>query len=76
MGILSKKIENIIHNDSSGKFELFYGSNGEFRKFVNEKEQTNSLKMKNGKLSSGFLSLVEADGNKQFGAYIEVGTAK
>lgn len=76
MGILTKKIENHIHKDSTGRFELFYGSLGEFMKFTNEKTYKNSLKMKNGKLSSGFLSLVEPDENKQFGAYIDVGTAK
>lgn len=76
MGILTMKIENLIHNDSFGKFELFYGSSGEFLKFTNEKATKNSIEMKNGKLSSGFLSLVEPDENTQFGAYIEVGIAK
>lgn len=76
MGILTKKIESHIHNESTGRFELFLGSPGEFMKFVNDKTYKNSLKIKNGTISSGFLSLVEPDENKQFGAYIDVGTAK
>lgn len=76
MGILTKKFESHIHKDSTGRFELFFGSPGEFMKFANEKTHKNILKMKNGTISSGFLSLIEPDENKQFGAYIEVGTAK
>ena len=36
----------------------------------------NPLRMLNGKLSSGFLPLIEPDGEKQFGAYIMLGTGR
>lgn len=70
MGILTIQIEKKIHQDTAGKYELFYGSPGEFQKFATEKAQQLPLKFRNGKLSSGFIPLVEPDAEKQFGAYI------
>jgi len=70
MGILTMQIEKKIHEESIGKYGLFYGARGEFQQFVIKNMHDNPLKMRNGKLSSGFLSLVEPDGEKQFGAYI------
>ena len=70
MGILTMLIEKKIDQDTTGKYKLFYGSRGEFQKFVVEKTSQHPLKIKNGKLCSGFLSLVEPDAEKQFGAYI------
>lgn len=70
MGILSLHIEKHIHPQSVGKFELFYGKPGEYHRFANQKALEHPLKMKQGKLLSGFLSLVEPDETKQFGAYL------
>jgi len=75
MGILTMQIEKKIHKETLGKYELFYGVRGEFQQFAIKKEQDNPLKMRNGKLFSGFLPLVEPVGEKQFGAYIILGTA-
>ena len=75
MGILTMQIEKKIHEQTSGKFGLFYGAPGDFKQFATTNVQNNPLKMRNGKLSSGFLSLVEPDGEKQFGAYILLQTA-
>jgi hypothetical protein len=75
MGILAMQIEKIIHGQTSGKFGLFYGAPGEFKEFATKNVQNNPLKMRNDKLSSGFLSLVEPNGEKQFGAYILLQTA-
>lgn len=76
MGILTMLIEKRIEESTTGKFELFYGSHGDFQRFATEKTQEQPLKMRNGKLSSGFLSLVEPAEEKQFGAYIILGTAR
>jgi hypothetical protein len=76
MGILTMQIEKKIHQDTTGKYELFYGPPGEFRRFATEKALEQPLKLKNGKLKSGFLSLVEPEGEKQFGAYVVAETAK
>jgi len=75
MGILTMQIEKKIDQNTSGKYELFYGTRGEFQQFVLKSEYEKPLKMRNGKLSSGFLSLVEPDGEKQFGAYVILKTA-
>jgi len=75
MGILTLQIEKKIHEKSFGKYELFYGARGEFQQFAIKNEKDNPLKMRNGKLSSGFLPLVESDEEKQFGAYIILGIA-
>jgi hypothetical protein len=72
MGILSMQIEKKIHQNTKGKYELFYGSPGEFQKFATKKAYEHPLKTRNGKLSSGFLSLVEPDAEKQFGAYVDL----
>ena len=74
MGILTKFIEKKINRDTTGKYELFYGSRGEFHQFAKEMALEHPLKIRNGKLSSGFLSLVEPDMGKKFGAYIILGT--
>lgn len=70
MGILTLHIEKHIHPDAVGKFELFYGKPGEYGQFASQRAREHPLKMKNGQLASGFLSLVEPDEPKQFGAYI------
>lgn len=70
MGILTILIEKKIDKNSTGKFALFYGQHGEFQKFAIEKAIEHPLKIKNGKLESGFLSLVEPNSEKKFGAYI------
>ena len=76
MGILTKQIETKIHHETSGKYALFYGSQGEYHKLAIKKVSEQPLKFRNGKLSSGFLSLVEPDTEKQFGAYIVLAAAK
>ena len=70
MGILTMYIEQKIHQDTTGKFELFYGTPGEFFQFTIEKELSKPLKISNGKLRSGFLAMVEPDIESKFGAYI------
>lgn len=72
MGILTLHIEKYIHPQSFGKFELFYGKPGEYHRFANQKAIEHPLKMKQGKLNSGFLSLVEPNETKHFGAFILV----
>ena len=76
MGILTMQIEKKTHEKTSGKYELFYGARGEFQQFATKNTHGNPLKMRNGKLSSGFLPLIEPDGEKQFGAYIMLGTGR
>jgi hypothetical protein len=76
MGILTAQIEKKTHDDSSGKFALFYGSRGEFKRFADNMTLEHPLKISNGKLSSGFVSLVEPDAATQFGAYFSLTAAR
>jgi hypothetical protein len=76
MGILILILEKKIHREARGKFELFYGAPGEYGKFATSQTQLNPPQFKDGKLYSGFLSLVEPDRHKKFGAYILTGLAK
>ena len=73
MGIFTMFLEKKIHPQSTGKFELFYGSTGEYSNFEQEQVKLNPPKFQDGKLHAGFLSLVEADQQKKFGAYISLG---
>ncbi len=76
MGILTIILEKKIHSETTGKFELFYGSANKYHDFVEEQTQINPARLKDGKLLSGFLPLVEPDQQKKFGAYIILGEAK
>jgi hypothetical protein len=76
MGVLSLFLKKKIHPDSNGQFKLFYGSPGEYHNIEKEQSRLYPLKCKDGKLYSGFLSLVEPDMHKKFGAYISLGAAK
>lgn len=76
MGILTMQIERRIHSEASGRIVLFYGSLGEFQKFAIKKKLEQPIIIRNGKLISGFLSLVEPDAEKQFGAYVVLAGAR
>jgi hypothetical protein len=76
MGILAAQIETKTHDDTSGKFALFYGSQGEFQRFAIKNALEHPIKIRNGKLSSGFVSLVEPDAETQFGAYFSLTAAR
>jgi hypothetical protein len=76
MGILTMFIEKRVHQGVTGKYMLFYGQPGEFHRFAHEESNLNPSKIRNGEISSGFLSLVEPDAEKKFGAYIIVGNCK
>lgn len=76
MGILTMLLESKIHPDAVGKFELYYGSTGEYSRYAAEQIQQNQPVFQNGKIRSGFLSLVEPDQQKKFGAYISLAEAR
>ncbi len=76
MGILTMFLERRIHPDSTGKFELFYGSANGYCDFVDTQLQLNPPKSRQGKIHSGFLPLVEPNAKNKFGAYISLGEAK
>jgi hypothetical protein len=76
MGILTILLENKIHREAKGKFELFYGSAGEFDVFSINQKSKNPLLIREGKLFSGFSPLVEPENHQKFGAYFSLGSAK
>lgn len=76
MGILSLKLENKIHQDVTGKFELCLVNSAEFKNNTAMNSEIKEIKYKDEKIYSGFLPLVEPDQNKKFGAYLSLGSAK
>ncbi len=76
MGILTMKLEQNIHPDANGKFALFHGSPGEYHYYANEQMHLNPPVVREGKLYSGFLPLVEPEEQKKFGVYISLGVAR
>jgi len=76
MGVLTLLLENKIDREATGKFELFYGSAGEFDNFSKNMNSINPLLLRKGKLISGFLPLVEPEAHQKFGAYFSLGSAK
>lgn len=76
MGILSLFLADRIHPLSSGKFNLFAGKMGEFKKFAEDQMQANPVSFKDGKICSGFLPLSEPGAITKFGAYTTLGVAK
>lgn len=76
MGILTMFLEKRIHQNSTGKFELFYDSANKYHDLVNKQSLLNPLELKEGKICSGFLPLAEPNTRNKFGAYIVLGEAK
>jgi len=76
MGVLTMFLEKLIHPESKGKFELFYGNPGEFKTYSTEQIQSNNPIFKDGLLYSGFLPLVEPNKISKFGAYVSLGAAR
>lgn len=76
MGILALHLENRIHTESFGIFKLFTGQLGEFNVFVAEQSKMNPVRLKEGRIYSGFIPLTEPDKSKKFGAYTTLGVAK
>ena len=72
MGILTILLQNNIQKGAKGKFELYYGSKGDFEIFAKEEELLNHPVILNGKISSGFFPLVEPANHQKFGAYFLV----
>lgn len=76
MGILTLLLGKNIHQNAMGKFELFYGKQGDFYSFSTQQSKDKPIELKDGKLFRGFLPLVEPTPNKKFGAYIDLGFAR
>lgn len=76
MGILSKFIENKVHVESRGKFELFYGAPGQFISKMSEQTKLNPMVSADGKIISGVIPLTEGNQKTKFGAYFSVEESK
>lgn len=76
MGILSKFIENNVHVESRGMFELFYGAPGQFISKMSEQTKLNPIVLADGKIISGVIPLTEGNQKTKFGAYFSVEESK
>jgi hypothetical protein len=76
MGVLVLFLQDKIHPDATGKFELFYGKPGNFETYALKQMPLKQPQFSEGKLCSGFVTLVEPSEQNKFGAYISLGEAK
>lgn len=76
MGILAIHIQNKVHPEASGKFELIYDKNGILPVYHQKTKERHTPDFQEGKLFEGFLPLTEANEQSKFGAYISLGTAR
>jgi len=72
MGILTLLLQEHILKDCKGKLEMYYGPAGDFNIFVKRELERNPPVIQDGKILSGFFSLVEPSIHQKFGAYISV----
>jgi hypothetical protein len=72
MGLLSLRLEKLIHADKKGIYRIYYKPGTTFLQFKKKMEKKHPLKISNHKIESGFFSLTEALNNTLFGAYILV----
>ena len=72
MGLLSLRLEKLIHPDKKGIYRIFYKPGTTFYQFKKDMEKKYPLKVSNGKIESGFLPLVDASQATLFGAYVLV----
>ena len=76
MGILTLFLEKRIHPKAGGRFELFHGKAGAFEAFATQQIYLKHPRFLEGKLYSGFLPLIEPNGQNKFGAYFSLGPDK
>ena len=70
MGLLSLRLEKIIHQNKKGFFGIFYQPGTTFFTFKKEMENKFPLKVSDRKIISGFLNLTDADEETLFGTYL------
>lgn len=76
MGILTLLLERKIHPAATGRFELFYGKDLDFKTFAMKNIDLHQPQFLDGKLCSGFLPMVEPNEKNKFGAYISLSQAR
>ena len=76
MGILTLLLERKIHPEATGRFELFYGKDLDFKTFSTKHMNLSQPQFLDGKLFSGFLPMAEPNEKNKFGAYISLGEAR
>ena len=73
MGILSMKLEKLIHPDARGTFHIYYHPRGSFQQFIKEAEIGCPRIKKDEKLRKGILPLTDYESSDTlFGAYLQL----
>ena len=73
MGMLALRIQNLIHSEAKGRFEIFSGKEGEFAVFSDEMKKKYPIEIKDQLFYSGFAALTEPREKAKFGAYVLLG---
>ncbi len=72
MGLLSLQFEKIISPEKKGVFKTYYNPEKTFFQFKKEMENKNPVKIRNGKIESGFFTITDVSEKTLFGGYILV----
>jgi hypothetical protein len=72
MGLLSLKLEKLVHENSKGTFNIWYHGNKPFKNFSEEMSNLYPLKTADNYIFSGFLPVTDPDENSLFGAYLHI----
>ena len=72
MGILSKNIENRIHQESTGIFQVYYHPTDNFVDFAKNETKKNPPFMADQKLIKGFVPITAPTRKSKFGAFVKL----
>jgi hypothetical protein len=72
MGLLSLKLEKLVHENSKGTFNIWYHGRKPFKNFSEEMSKLYPLKIADNYIFSGFLPVTDPDENSLFGAYLHI----
>lgn len=72
MGLLSLRLQSLIHENKKGIYRIFYNPGQSYNIFKNEMDKKHPVIISESKIVSGFLSLTDSREDTQFGAYLLV----
>ncbi len=70
MGLLSIRLEKLIHSEKKGVYKTYYNPETTFFQFAEEMKKKHPLKIVDHKIESGFFSLIDSTEETLFGAYL------
>jgi len=72
MGLLSLKLQKLVHENSKGTFNIWYQGKKSFKNFSEEMSKLYPLKIAENHILSGFLPFTDPNEDPLFGAYLHI----